>query len=79
MDIYTRARGLAFSDRRGVLLLDRCRSVHTFGMRYPLDLFWLRGDRIVRVDRDVPPRRVRTCLRARAVLEVPAAGERPPG
>ena len=41
------------------LLLPRCRSVHTFGMRYPLDLYWL-GDRgqIVRVDLRVPPWRV---------------------
>ena len=67
-----RLRGLAWSDVREPLLLPRCRSVHTFGMRYALDLHWLdaRGE-VVRVDRAVPPRRVRACLRARAVLEVP--------
>ncbi len=56
------------------LLLERCRSVHTFGMRFPLHLVWLdaRG-RVLRVDRHVPPRRVRTCRRARAVVEVSAA------
>ena len=55
------------------LLLPRTRSVHTFGMRFALDLHWLdREGAVVRVDRAVPPRRLRTCLRARAVLEVPA-------
>lgn len=73
MGLLARARGLAFSDEPRVLLLDRCRSVHTFGMRYALDLYWLAGERIVRVDYGVPPGRVRTCLKARAVLEVPAA------
>jgi hypothetical protein len=27
---------------------------------------------VVRVDRDVPPRRMRTCMRARSVVEVAA-------
>jgi uncharacterized membrane protein (UPF0127 family) len=55
------------------LHLPRCRSVHTFGMRFALDLLWLdaRG-RLVRLDRGVRPRRVRTCVRARSVIEVPA-------
>jgi uncharacterized protein len=57
------------------LLLPRTRSVHTFGMCFALDLHWLDGaGRVVRVDRAVPPRRLRTCLRARAVLEVPSRG-----
>jgi hypothetical protein len=48
-------------------------SVHTFGMRFALDLVWLgRGGRIVRVDRHVAPRRMRGCLRARSVVEVNA-------
>jgi uncharacterized membrane protein (UPF0127 family) len=52
------------------LHIPRCRSVHTFTMRFPLDLVWLgRDGRPVRVDRDVPPRRMRTCLRARSVVE----------
>ena len=79
MGLLARARGLAFSSEPRVLLLERCRSVHTFGMRYPLDLYWLAGERIVRVDRDVPPGRIRTCARARSVLEVPAAGVPGPG
>ena len=55
------------------LLLPRCRTVHTVGMRFPLTLVWLdAGDRVVRVDREVPPGRMRSCRRARKVLELPA-------
>ena len=70
------ARGLARRDAIAPdvgLLIPRCRSVHTFTMRFALDLVWLdSAGRPVRVDRGVPPRRVRTCLRARAVLECSA-------
>ena len=52
------------------LLIPRCPSVHTFGMRFALDLIWLgKGDAVVRVDRAVPPRRMRLCVRARSVVE----------
>jgi uncharacterized membrane protein (UPF0127 family) len=64
---------LSRSPRAAALLLPRCRSVHTFGMRFALDLFWLDAcGEIVRVDRGVPPWRVVRCRRARAVVEVPA-------
>ena len=71
-----RLRGLtgraALGDGEG-LRIPRCRSVHTFGMRFALDLVWLdRRGEVVRVDRGVPPRRVRTCLDARSVVEVGA-------
>ena len=53
------------------LLLPRTRSVHTFGMRFTLDLVWLDPQgAIVRVDEAVPARRVRSCRRAAAVLEL---------
>jgi uncharacterized protein len=60
------------------LLIDRCRSVHTAGMRFALDLVWLDGDgAVVRLDHAVRPRRLRTCLRARSVVETAAGcGER---
>jgi uncharacterized membrane protein (UPF0127 family) len=51
----------------------RTRAVHTFTMRFALDLIWLgRGGAVVRVDRNVPPRRHRACARARAVVETNA-------
>ena len=61
-------------DARGyALLIPRCRSVHTFTMRFPLDLIWLGKDGApVRVDRAVPPNRMRSCVRARSVVEANA-------
>lgn len=58
---------------RSALLIPRCRSVHTFGMRFPLDVLFLdeRGG-VVRVERAVPRRRVLLCRRAFAVLETRA-------
>jgi uncharacterized membrane protein (UPF0127 family) len=54
-------KGLAQLDampERLALHIPRCRSVHTFTMRFPLDLIWLGKDgSVVRVDRAVPPRR----------------------
>lgn len=71
-----RLLGLAWSraPRARALLLPHCRSVHTFGMRFALDLFWLGPDgSIVRVDLGVPPWRVARCPEARSVIEVPVA------
>jgi len=71
-----RRRGLARLDSLPddrALLIPRCPSVHTFGMRFALDLIWLgKGDHVVRVDRSVPPRRMRICPRARSVVETAA-------
>jgi uncharacterized membrane protein (UPF0127 family) len=55
------------------LLIPHCRSVHTFGMRFPVDVAFLdeRG-RPLRVDRGVRAGRVRVCRRAFAVIEAPA-------
>ena len=51
----------------------RTRAVHTFTMRFALDLIWLdRDGRPVRIDRAVAPRRLRSCLRARSVVETRA-------
>ena len=53
----------------------KCNSIHTFGMRFALDLVWLgRKGRVVRVDHAVAPRRMKLCVRARSVVEA-AAGE----
>jgi uncharacterized membrane protein (UPF0127 family) len=73
--LVARMRGLAFAPPGDGLEIPRCNSIHTFGMRYPLDLIWIDADRrVVRIDRDVPPRRVRGCRGARSVIEVPAGG-----
>jgi uncharacterized membrane protein (UPF0127 family) len=68
-----RMKGLAKLDalpERLALHIPRCRSVHTFTMRFPLDLIWLdKAGQVVRIDPSVPPRRLKTCLRARSVIE----------
>lgn len=75
-----RLRGLACLSPDAVapstaLLLPRTRSVHTAGMRFPLDLIWLdRAGRVARVDLAVGPWRLRSCRRAVAVLELPSGG-----
>lgn len=57
------------------LHIHRCNSVHTVGMQFPLDLIWLGKDgSVVRVDRGVPRRRQKLCLKAKTVVEVAAGG-----
>jgi uncharacterized protein len=73
---WARLLGLAYLDRAEAgpgLLIPRCASVHTFGMRFALDLVFLdrRGVPLA-VRRGVPPRRVVFQRGAAAVLEVPA-------
>lgn len=70
-----RARLLGFAGLRSPpatgLLLPRTRSVHTVGMRFPLDLLWLDGDgAVIRTDHAVPPGRIKACRVARAVIEM---------
>jgi uncharacterized membrane protein (UPF0127 family) len=71
-----RLLGLAFLDRLAAdeaLLIRRCRSVHTFGMRFPIDVVFVDADfRVLRVVRHLPPRRVASCPGAAAVIEVNA-------
>jgi uncharacterized membrane protein (UPF0127 family) len=73
----TRLRGLSWRRRSEAgpgLLIPRCSSVHTFGMRFALDLYFLdRGGRVIAVRRAVPPRRLIWQRGAAAVLEIPAA------
>ncbi len=75
-DGRARLLGLARLDREAAgsgLLIPRCASVHTFGMRFALDVFFLdeRGA-VLDVRRGIPARRVLFGRGAHAVLEVPA-------
>jgi hypothetical protein len=78
-DFRTRLRGLAFREREQAgpgLLIPRCASVHTFGMRFPLDLYFLDAEgRVLAVRRRVPPRRVLWRRGASAILEIPSPEE----
>ena len=56
------------------LLIPRCSSVHTFGMRFALDLYFLgKGGELLAVWREIPARRVVSCRGAKAVLEIPTS------
>jgi uncharacterized membrane protein (UPF0127 family) len=74
--LRSRLLGLALlrRERAGAgLLIPRCRSVHTFGMRFPLDVFFLDAEgRVIELHRSVPPCRVMRSPAAIAVLEVPS-------
>ena len=73
-----RARGLLFAPPLApdeALLIAPCSSIHTFAMRYPIDVVFLdRCARIVRVAAAVPAGRLRFGWGAAAVLEL-ASGQ----
>jgi uncharacterized membrane protein (UPF0127 family) len=80
-DFRARLLGLARLDREeaGVgLLIPRCNSVHTFGMRFELDLVFLdQAQCALTIRRAVPPRRFASHRAATAVLELPSGGNLP--
>lgn len=71
-----RLLGLVLLDREAAgpgLLIPRCAAVHTFGMRFALDVYFLGpGDEILDLRRAVPPRHFVAHRGAVAVLELPA-------
>jgi hypothetical protein len=73
---WERLRGLLGRAPLGpdeALLIEPCSSVHTFGMRYPIDLAYLdRHGRVLRVVPRVRPRRLSARPGARATLEMAA-------
>lgn len=73
----SRLLGLAFLThlpRECGLLIPRCSSVHTFGMRFALDVLFLdEHGEVLHVLRRVPPRRVVRVKGACCVVECPAS------
>jgi uncharacterized protein len=58
------------------LLIPRCSSVHTFGMRFALDLLFLDAEgEVVGARRGLAPRRFAAHRGAAAVLELPAGAD----
>jgi uncharacterized membrane protein (UPF0127 family) len=70
----SRRRGLLGRDSfEGALLLAPARSVHSLGMRFPIDVAWLDGDlTVLRTARLARNRMTRPVLRAHSVLEAEA-------
>jgi uncharacterized membrane protein (UPF0127 family) len=79
-DSTARRRGLlgrAGLEQGTGLVIAPTNAVHTFSMRFDLDIVFVRRDgRVVRVRRDVPPRRVAVALKAFAVIEVQGGSTR---
>ena len=71
-----RLLGLSHLDRDEAghgLVIPRCSSIHTFGMRFDLDLYWLdEAGEAIQAHPSLPPRRLANCRGAAAVLEIPA-------
>jgi hypothetical protein len=74
-----RVLGLALLDRDRAgpgLLIPRCRSVHTFGMRFAIEVVFLDASgRVVSRHGDVRPGRVVADRRGTSVLELPSLPE----
>ena len=75
LSLLERARGLlgrspSWLGAGGLLVLAPCRSVHTFGMKHPLDIAFIDGDgHVLKALSDMPPRRMAGCYDARIVIE----------
>src|ERR1700758_1156903 len=75
---WTRLRGLMATDPRKFradrgLWLFPCKGVHTFGMRFPIDVLYLDGDKVViHLEENLKPWRFAAIRRkATSVLELP--------
>jgi uncharacterized protein len=72
----TRRTGLLKHDRLDPgtgLWIVPCESVHTFFMKFPIDLVYVNKQKIVcKVRHAVPAWRMSMCLAARSILELPA-------
>jgi uncharacterized protein len=77
-DSAERRKGLLGRDglpRGHALVIAPCSLVHTFRMRFAIDiLFVARDGRVLKVRRAVPPSRIAGSLRAFAVIELAAGG-----
>ena len=75
LSLLERARGLlgrspSWLGAGGLLVLAPCRSVHTFGMKHPLDIAFIDGDgHVLKALSGMPPRRLAGCRGARIVIE----------
>ncbi len=72
----TRRKGLlGRTGAGGGLWIVPCESVHTFFMKFPIDLIYLdRAKKVKKVCPAVRPWRMSACLTAHSILELPAGG-----
>ena len=75
-DSRSRRTGLLKHDRLAPgegLWIAPCEAVHTFGMKFTIDVVYLsRTRKVVKIRKHMGKRRISVCLRAHSVLELPA-------
>jgi len=75
-DSKSRRTGLLEHDslpESSALIIAPCQAIHTFSMRFSIDVAFVSKDGVVlKVRHAVPPRRIAVCWRAFAVIELPA-------
>lgn len=75
-DSKSRKKGLLGRDslpEGSALIIAPCQAIHTFSMRFVIDVLFVSKDgRVLKVRQAVPPRRIAVSLRAFAVVELPA-------
>ena len=82
---WLRLRGLMLKDAANFpqgegLWIVPCESVHTFGMKFPIDLVYLdRNKKVKKVRSAVPPWRLSVCFSAHSVLELASGSIRRTG
>ena len=78
LDSKTRTKGLLGHDRLALdrgLVIAPTQGVHTFGMKFSIDIVAVnREGRVVKCRTHVPPRRIVLALRAFAIVELAAGG-----
>ena len=69
--------GLPALDNNHGLWIEPCLAVHTFGMKYSLDIIYLDSGKIIRkITEQLNPRRLSGCWKARSTLELAAGSAR---
>jgi len=75
-DSKTRRTGLLKHEKLDAgegLWIAPCEAVHTFGMKFPIDVLYLtKNKKVVKIRPNMPRSRMSMCLRAHSVLELPA-------
>jgi len=75
-DSKSRRKGLLDHDslpEGTALIIAPCQAIHTFSMRFAIDVAFVSKDgRVLKVRHAVPPRRIVVSVRAFAVIELPA-------
>ena len=75
-DSASRTKGLLGRDslaEGSALVIAPCSAIHTFAMRFPIDVIFAHRDgRVLKLKRAMPAARISVALRAFAVVEMPA-------